>query len=221
MRLKCLYILLSFLFKDISSLIPSIREDTKDLGSSHDSLGCDLLPSSPLSEDKENALPPPPVISIAAPSAQSYFKEGTFFGHVIHKSGTSLGWIHFDQNSWYSFVKFVSFVEDVSYAIKRVAVEDNGFVICIWISLINDELTASSADVSWSLSSPSTPLRGPTLTQAIKGQAYLKGEDSIMVRGEYEDHYVTLEQIGKGAFGCVKFGYRKADKRLVRRPKRL
>lgn len=35
------------------------------------------------------------------------------------------------------------------------------------------------------------------------------------VGGIYSDRYTTLQQIGKGAYGCVKMAYRNTDRLLV------
>ncbi|KPJ05646.1 PAS domain-containing serine/threonine-protein kinase [Papilio xuthus] len=39
------------------------------------------------------------------------------------------------------------------------------------------------------------------------------GEEQLA--GEYSKHYVTLKQIGKGAYGCVKMAYRRSDRLLT------
>ncbi|EEC14587.1 serine/threonine protein kinase, putative [Ixodes scapularis] len=39
--------------------------------------------------------------------------------------------------------------------------------------------------------------------------------ESEYTGGIYSDHYTTLQQIGKGAYGCVKMAYRKTDRLLV------
>ena len=36
-----------------------------------------------------------------------------------------------------------------------------------------------------------------------------------LYQGTYQDNYCTLEQIGSGAFGCVKNGFRRSDKKMV------
>ena len=36
-----------------------------------------------------------------------------------------------------------------------------------------------------------------------------------LYQGTYNDNYCTLEQIGSGAFGCVKNGFRRSDKKMV------
>ncbi len=33
--------------------------------------------------------------------------------------------------------------------------------------------------------------------------------------GRYDEAFCTLEQIGKGAFGCVKMAYRRSDRKMV------
>ena len=36
-----------------------------------------------------------------------------------------------------------------------------------------------------------------------------------LYQGTYNDKYCTLEQIGSGAFGCVKSAFRRSDKKMV------
>lgn len=43
-----------------------------------------------------------------------------------------------------------------------------------------------------------------------------KDDSHEHVEGEYSEKYTTLHEIGKGAFGCVKVGYRNSDKLMVR-----
>ena len=38
----------------------------------------------------------------------------------------------------------------------------------------------------------------------------------LLCKGSYNEQYCTLEQIGKGAFGCVKTAFRRSDRRMVR-----
>jgi len=37
----------------------------------------------------------------------------------------------------------------------------------------------------------------------------------LLCKGSYNEQYCTLEQIGKGAFGCVKTAFRRSDRRMV------
>jgi len=37
----------------------------------------------------------------------------------------------------------------------------------------------------------------------------------LLCKGSYNEKYCTLEQIGKGAFGCVKTAFRRSDRKLV------
>ena len=38
----------------------------------------------------------------------------------------------------------------------------------------------------------------------------------LLCKGSYNEKYCTLQQIGKGAFGCVKTAFRRSDRRMVR-----
>ena len=37
----------------------------------------------------------------------------------------------------------------------------------------------------------------------------------LLCKGSYNEKYCTLEQIGKGAFGCVKTAFRRSDRKMV------
>lgn len=43
----------------------------------------------------------------------------------------------------------------------------------------------------------------------------LESEEKEYIRGDYAQYYDTLQQIGKGAYGCVKMAARKSDGLLV------
>jgi hypothetical protein len=39
--------------------------------------------------------------------------------------------------------------------------------------------------------------------------------ETSLITGTYGEMYCTLEQIGKGAFGCVKTAFRRSDRQMV------
>ena len=54
----------------------------------------------------------------------------------------------------------------------------------------------------------------PQQDQSISGRS---DSSFLLCKGSYNEQYCTLEQIGKGAFGCVKTAFRRSDRRMVRR----
>ena len=52
----------------------------------------------------------------------------------------------------------------------------------------------------------------PQQDQNISGRS---DSSFLLCKGSYNEQYCTLEQIGKGAFGCVKTAFRRSDRRMV------
>ena len=52
----------------------------------------------------------------------------------------------------------------------------------------------------------------PQQDQSISGRS---DSSFLLCKGSYNEQYCTLEQIGKGAFGCVKTAFRRSDRRMV------
>lgn len=118
----------------------------------------------------------------------------------------------------------------IVYQIRRVDLEEGSSIYCLWVSR---DLEVESCPPQYP--TPSSPLRSLTLgsvssdTEASredtsdrqteqKGSA-LRDEsvenESEYTSGLYAEHYTTLQQIGKGAYGCVKMAYRNSDRLLV------
>ena len=57
------------------------------------------------------------------------------------------------------------------------------------------------------------------IVPALQQQNSISGRSSdssfLLCKGSYNEKYCTLEQIGKGAFGCVKTAFRRSDRRMV------
>ncbi|CAN7998919.1 unnamed protein product, partial [Ixodes hexagonus] len=134
--------------------------------------------------------------------------EGSYTGQGRHRDGSHIA---------------------IVYQIRRVELEEGSSIYCLWVSR---DLEADGCMPQYP--TPSCPLRSLTL-----GSSYSDGEsshfnaetedpehcaapsestegpESEYTGGIYSDHYTTLQQIGKGAYGCVKMAYRKTDRLLV------
>lgn len=115
----------------------------------------------------------------------------------------------------------------IVYQIRRVDLEEGSSIYCLWVSR---DLEVDSCPPQYP--TPSSPLRSLTLgsvssdTEASredisdhmehKGSAqHEETAESEYTSGLYAEHYTTLQQIGKGAYGCVKMAYRNSDRLLV------
>ncbi|KAL1431290.1 hypothetical protein MTO96_014312 [Rhipicephalus appendiculatus] len=115
----------------------------------------------------------------------------------------------------------------IVYQIRRVDLEEGSSIYCLWVSR---DLEVDSCPPQYP--TPSSPLRSLTLgsvssdTEASredtsdhtehKGTAlHDETAESEYTSGLYAEHYTTLQQIGKGAYGCVKMAYRNSDRLLV------
>ncbi|XP_031768886.2 PAS domain-containing serine/threonine-protein kinase isoform X1 [Galleria mellonella] len=124
-------------------------------------------------------------------------RDGTYRGLVLHRDGTQLS---------------------VLYTVSSMQLS-TGRVACVWlgVQLASDDAPrhatlasslASTADNSLVLGNKSVSSRPQSMS--LMSQC---GEEQTA--GEYSKHYVTLKQIGKGAYGCVKMAYRRSDKLLA------
>ncbi|XP_067138558.1 PAS domain-containing serine/threonine-protein kinase-like [Centruroides vittatus] len=135
------------------------------------------------------------------------FPEGNYFGLGKHRDGCKLA---------------------ITYQIRRIELDNGQVVYCLWVS--RDEETKEShfcnlLDTSVSSMSgftiePSKSVLGSSLTEkgSLSCNADYTGSevnDSVYTSGAYFQDYTILQQIGKGAFGCVKMAYRNSDKLLV------
>ncbi|CAG4983691.1 unnamed protein product [Colias eurytheme] len=123
-------------------------------------------------------------------------KDGTYRGVVVHKDGTEL---------------------HVVYTVSSMQLASGRSVRCVWLGVRREDAPrhatlasslASTADNSLVLGNKSVSSRPQSMS--LMSQC---GEEQIA--GEYSKHYVTLKQIGKGAYGCVKMAYRRSDRLLT------
>ncbi|KAK8767546.1 hypothetical protein V5799_005675 [Amblyomma americanum] len=120
----------------------------------------------------------------------------------------------------------------IVYQIRRVDLEEGSSIYCLWVSR---DLEVEGCPPQYP--TPSSPLRSLTLgsvgsdTEASREDTSdhlveQKGaspsvhdesaeNESEYTSGVYSEHYTTLQQIGKGAYGCVKMAYRNSDRLLV------
>ncbi|CAB3239719.1 unnamed protein product [Arctia plantaginis] len=122
--------------------------------------------------------------------------DGTYRGLVQHKDGTEL---------------------NVLYTVSSMQLGTGSRVRCVWLGVQLDHAPrhttlasslASTADNSLVLGNKSASSRPQSMS--LMSQC---GDEQVA--GEYNKHYVTLKQIGKGAYGCVKMAYRRSDRLLT------
>lgn len=118
----------------------------------------------------------------------------------------------------------------IVYQIRRVDLEEGSSIYCLWVSR---DLEVDSCPPQYP--TPSSPLRSLTLG-SVSSDTEVSREDASdchtdnkgpavhdesveneaeYTSGLYAEHYTTLQQIGKGAYGCVKMAYRNSDRLLV------
>ncbi|XP_046965611.1 PAS domain-containing serine/threonine-protein kinase isoform X2 [Vanessa cardui] len=128
------------------------------------------------------------------------YKDGTYKGIVVHKDGTELSAV---------------------YTVSSMQLATGLRVRCVWLRVRAADAAlelaprhatlasslASTADNSLVLGNKSASSRPQSMSLMSQG-----GEEQIA--GEYNKNYVTLKQIGKGAYGCVKMAYRRSDRLL-------
>ncbi|KAM3967471.1 PAS domain containing serine/threonine kinase [Aphomia sociella] len=121
-------------------------------------------------------------------------RDGTYRGVVLHRDGTQLSVVYT--------------VSSMQLSVGRVA--------CVWLGVqpaarhaTLASSVASTADNSLVLGNNKSVSSRPQ-SMSLMSQC---GEEQTA--GEYSKHYVTLKQIGKGAYGCVKMAYRRSDKLLA------
>lgn len=131
----------------------------------------------------------------------------------------------------------------IVYQIRRVDLEEGSSIYCLWVS--RDLEAEGACPLPPQYPTPSSPLRSLTLgggTSSSVGSDSAQGSrdhtadhpmelggglppppahdasvasESEYTSGLYSSHYTTLQQIGKGAYGCVKMAYRNSDCLLV------
>ncbi|XP_026319661.1 PAS domain-containing serine/threonine-protein kinase [Hyposmocoma kahamanoa] len=129
-------------------------------------------------------------------TADCQHRDGTYRGRVMHKDGTEL---------------------NVLYTVSTMQLTNGCRVRCVWLGVQLEDgprhttlasSVASTADNSLALGNKSASSRPHSMS--IVSQC---GEEQVA--GDYSKHYVTLKQIGKGAYGCVKMAYRRSDRLLT------
>ncbi|XP_022242516.1 PAS domain-containing serine/threonine-protein kinase-like [Limulus polyphemus] len=140
--------------------------------------------------------------------------EGNYFGIGRHRDGSDLA---------------------IVYQIKKVDLDDGQTLYCLWVSRDPEEVGEGGRQFhSFNLASSFNSTLGVGLdasTQSLQQQSLLEKSvsqslsvsqsaaaeppDTEYVKGSYADHYTTLQQIGKGAFGCVKMAFRNTDGVIV------
>ncbi|CAK1601725.1 unnamed protein product [Parnassius mnemosyne] len=122
--------------------------------------------------------------------------DGTYRGVVLHNDGTEL---------------------NVVYTVSSMQLCAGSRVRCVWLGVRLEDAPrhttlasslASTADNSLVLGNKSAGSRPQSMS--LMSQC---GDEQVA--GEYSKHYVTLKQIGKGAYGCVKMAYRRSDRLLT------
>lgn len=122
--------------------------------------------------------------------------DGTYRGLVAHNDGTEL---------------------QVLYTVSSMQLGTGSRVRCVWLGVQLDHAPrhttlasslASTADNSLILGNKSGGSRPQSMS--LMSQC---GDEQIA--GDFNKHYVTLKQIGKGAYGCVKMAYRRSDRLLT------
>ncbi|XP_037867078.1 PAS domain-containing serine/threonine-protein kinase [Bombyx mori] len=129
-------------------------------------------------------------------AADCRHRDGTYRGVVMHRDGTEL---------------------NVVYTVSSMQLAGGRSVRCVWLGVqledaprhntVASSLT-STADNSLVLGNKSAGSRPQSMSLVSQG-----GDEQVA--GEYSKHYVTLKQIGKGAYGCVKMAYRRSDRLLT------
>ncbi|KAJ2940611.1 hypothetical protein O0L34_g14717 [Tuta absoluta] len=123
-------------------------------------------------------------------------RDGTYRGRVIHRDGTEL---------------------NVLYTVSTMQLGNGSLVRCVWLGVALEDSNrhttlassrASTADNSLVFGNKSASSRPHSMS--LMSQC---GEEQVA--GDYSKHYVTLKQIGKGAYGCVKMAYRRSDRLLA------
>lgn len=134
--------------------------------------------------------------------------EGSYFGLGRHRDGSDLA---------------------IVYQVRAVELDDGQVLYCMWVSRdpdepadgfrLNSHVMASSlsscADISSSVLSSGQVGSEHKHLGDVSSQSSVDYSTADCTRGVYLEHYTTLEQIGKGAFGCVKLAYRNSDNLLV------
>lgn len=130
------------------------------------------------------------------------YKDGTYRGVVLHRDGTELG---------------------VIYTVSSMQISGRGnnksrYVRCVWLAVQLDDAPPRHTTLASSITSTtdnSLAMGGKSTSSRPHSMSLMSQCGEEQVSGEFNKHYVTLKQIGKGAYGCVKMAYRRSDKLLT------
>lgn len=141
---------------------------------------------------------------------ESLMPSGCFYGLARHKTGGDIS---------------------ILYQVKRIVMKSSEIIYCVWVTRDSEDVAGkthahltlastfqniadedeSKADATTESSVKTEPTVHFSYSQDKFGDVSIGG----LTEGPYADSYVTLHQIGKGAFGCVRAAYRVSDKLLV------
>eukprot|EP00794_Sanderia_malayensis_P012151 gene12151-13404_t len=123
--------------------------------------------------------------------------EGSFYGQAKHKDESLL---------------------PIVFQVKQIALNRGKELFCVWISRDAEDQDenyriASQMMLTGSFNSTLNTSLG-NFADVMKSHNDLSisyNEDSVTFKGKYDEKYMTLKSIGKGAFGFVKLAQRRSD----------
>ncbi|XP_052739436.1 PAS domain-containing serine/threonine-protein kinase [Bicyclus anynana] len=132
------------------------------------------------------------------------YKNGTYRGVVLHKDGTEL---------------------NVVYTVSSMQLGTGRTVRCVWLGVRRGAQPDAQLDLAPRHTTTASSLASTADNSLVLGNKSVSSRPQSMslvsqcgeeqIAGEYNKHYVTLKQIGKGAYGCVKMAYRRSDRLLA------
>jgi len=131
---------------------------------------------------------------------ESMMPSGCFYGLARHRTGGEIS---------------------ILYQVKRVVMKTGEIIYCVWATRDSDDIAGKThAHLTLGSTFPTihddtTESNSTARTEPLHNDKF--GDISIgsLTEGLYNSSYVTLNQIGKGAFGCVRSAYRVSDNLLV------
>ncbi|CAG9581158.1 unnamed protein product [Danaus chrysippus] len=117
------------------------------------------------------------------------------------------------------FQKSIKFL-DVVYTVSSMQLSSRRIVRCVWLGVRAHEprhttLASSLASTLASTADNSLVAGNKSVSSRHQSVSLMSQCGEEQIAGEYAKHYVTLKQIGKGAYGCVKMAYRRSDRLLA------
>ena len=149
---------------------------------------------------------------------------GCFYGLARHRTGAEVS---------------------ILYQVKRTILRSSEVIYCVWVTRDSEEIfgrtnttnaqltlastlgdetdsklaTSTTDDFSTDVTSENTQDESKDIEAKLEDskvdEKFAEVSFETLTVGKYSDDYVTLNQIGKGAFGCVYTAYRSSDKVLV------